>query len=62
MTWEQFEKTGAVEDYLRYKGIAWKEQGAARASCEAYTQSKKAAEYGTVDNGDRHGAGGISLR
>ena len=32
MTWERFELTGAVEDYLRYKGIDWKQEEQIRAS------------------------------
>ena len=32
MTWERFELTGSVEDYLRYRGIDWREEGQACAA------------------------------
>ena len=32
MTWERFELTGSVEDYLGYRGIDWRKEAAACAS------------------------------
>lgn len=62
MTWERFELTGAVEDYLRYKGINWRTNDLAAASLEEGAQNRRETDYGTVDYSDRHGAGRISLR
>lgn len=60
MTWEQFELTGTVEDYLRYK----RKIGIDRAAWEAREkmQCLKEAEYGTTDYSDRHGTGHVPLR
>ena len=57
MTWERFELTGAVEDYLSYKGITRE-----RASDDAREkgESRRAEDYGTDDHSDRPGAGGLS--
>ena len=56
MTWEQFELTGTVEDYLRYKGIT-------RERAENFAgekgESRRAEDYGTDDHSDRLGAGGL---
>lgn len=57
MTWERFELTGTVEDYLRYKGVDWskKERAENRAG------ERKEADNGTDDHGDGRRAGGLSL-
>ncbi len=62
MTWERFELTGAVEDYLRYKGIDWKKEDQALASSGTENGDRKKADYGTDDHGDGAGAGSLSLR
>ena len=62
MTWERFELTGAVEDYLRYKGIDWREEGQARAVCAEQGTERRNTENGTDDHSDGNGAGGLSLR
>lgn len=70
--WERFELTGAVVDYLRYKGIDWRETAQARAadfaadgpeqSAAEWKTNRRMKGYGTDDHGDGHGAGGQSLR
>lgn len=62
MTWERFELTGAVEDYLQYKGISLKTNDLKAASIEGAAQNRREMEYGTVDYSDRHGAGSVPLR
>ena len=62
MTWEQFELTGAVEDYLLYKGIDWKSQQRAVSLEKERTAFHGETGHGTVDNGDRHGTGRVRLR
>ena len=57
MTWERFELTGAVEDYLRYKGIDWREEGQARAVCAEQGTERRNTENGTDDHSD----GNLSL-
>ena len=44
MTWEQFELTGTVEDYLRYKGIT---RERAENSAGEKGESRRAEDYGT---------------
>ncbi len=61
MTWEQFERTGAVEDYLSYKG-AQEGRGSRTAGRWESQRNRKETEYGADDHSDRHGPGGISLR
>ncbi len=64
MTWEQFEQTGAVEDYLSYKG-AQEETWPGRRMRERWPggpKARKETAYGADDYGDRHGPEGISLR
>lgn len=55
MTWERFFETGAVEDYLAWKGLGQGKQ-------EAGERAAEAKKDGTVDNSDGYGAGGVSLR
>ena len=58
MTWEQFELTGTVEDYLRYKGIT--RERAENSAGEKGESRRADTEYGTNDHSDRPGAGGLS--
>lgn len=61
MTWERFELTGTVEDYLLYKGIdLGKQKHTAFKGDQAL--ACKVTEHGTVDNGDWHGTGCLSIR
>ena len=62
MTWEQFELTGAVEDYLQYKGIDWRTRDSVTAAAKGEGQSSEETGHGTVDNSDRYGAGRVSVR
>ena len=67
MTWEEFAVTGAVEDYLRYKGIDWKTTDSVRASTKEHRpkvqeQNVRETMHGTVDYSIRHGTGGLSVR
>ena len=59
MTWERFEQTGTVEDYLLYKGL---EPGKQRQMAfEGEQASACKVEHGTINNSDRHGAGSLSI-
>ena len=58
MTWERFELTGAVEDYLSYKGIT--RERAENVRREKGESRRAEAEHGTEDHSDRPGAGGLS--
>lgn len=62
MTWERFELTGAVEDYLRYKGIDWKQEEQIRASGKETEEERRNTEYGTDDHGDGTGTGSQPIR
>lgn len=68
--WDRFELTGAVEDYLRYRGV-WRETAQAGvADCAADGSARKEEReadrrktgYGTDDHGDGYGSGSQSLR
>ncbi len=62
MTWEQFEETGAVEDYLSYRESVGRVQTRkGRREPESIT-ARKETEYGTDNHIDRHGSGGISVQ
>ena len=70
MTWERFELTGAVEDYLRYKGIDWKaeanavsrvEGSAGNGAAKGRGTKGRETQHGTDDHGDGHRTGGLSL-
>lgn len=70
MTWERFELTGAVEDYLRYKGIDWKaeanavsrvEGSAGNGAAKGRGTKGRETQNGTDDHGDGHRTGGLSL-
>lgn len=62
MTWERFELTGAVEDYLLYKGIDRRNRESVTAAGTEGMQSRRETEHGTVNNSDRHGVSRISIR
>ena len=61
MKWEQFEETGAVRDYLSYKGVA----GRARTRTERIGpenfKAQRETEHGTDNHGDRYDPGSISV-
>ncbi|MCI8598316.1 MAG: hypothetical protein HFJ10_07740 [Lachnospiraceae bacterium] len=61
MTWERFKRTGAVEDYLLYKGIDWNKMGDVCVPGMGHTKSRGVAEHGTDDYSDGHGTGCVSL-
>ena len=61
MTWERFELTGSVEDYLRYRGIDWRKEAAACASGKEGGEDRRKTDYGTDDHSDGNGAGGLSI-
>lgn len=62
MTWERFERTGAVEDYLLYKRVTSGNGSGAAVFQEKQKLCNGVTEHGTDDNGDRHGAGRTSIR
>lgn len=53
--WEKFELTGAVEDYLTYKGIDWRKEPAVCAS------AGEEERHGTDDHSDGYRTGGLSV-
>ena len=62
MTWEQFEETGAVRDYLAYRESAgrvrtWMEQRGAES-----IEAKKETEHGTDNHSDRPDTGSVSIQ
>lgn len=61
MTWEQFEQSGAVEDYLLYRGLERRPAQQSVWPQESYF-CRGGMEDGTDDNGDRYGAGRLSLQ
>lgn len=64
MTWEQFEETGAVKDYLSYKGVSGRAKTRAeRIGPESYSyKAQREMEHGTDNHSDRHDPGGISIQ
>lgn len=51
--WEQFARTGRVEDYLSYKGME---------ICQNIMEKYEDKSSESVDNGDRHDTVGITYR
>lgn len=51
--WEQFARTGRVEDYLFYKGME---------ICQNIMEKYEDKNSESVDNGDRHDTVGITHR
>lgn len=62
MTWEQFEETGAVKDYLSYRESAKRVQSRLDRREPSAAQAGKETEHGTDNHGDRHDPGGISVQ
>ena len=62
MTWEQFEETGAVEDYLSYKRSAGRVKTRTERREPNGIQARKETEHGTDHHSDRHDSGSISLQ
>lgn len=61
MTWERFELTGAVEDYLLYKGVYQRKAGNTCVPGAGALKDQGVTKHGTDDYGDRHGTGCVSL-
>ncbi len=61
MTWEQFEETGAVEDYLSYRESTGRIRTRAQRREPESLTARKEMEHGTDNHSDRHGTGGISV-
>ncbi|MCI8558799.1 MAG: hypothetical protein HFI19_13765 [Lachnospiraceae bacterium] len=62
MTWEQFEETGAVKDYLSYRESVGRVQSRLDRRGPEAAQAKKETEYGTDNHSDRHDSGSISVQ
>lgn len=62
MTWEQFEETGAVKDYLSYRESIGRMESRLGRRAPGTVQAQKETEHGTDNHSDWHDTGSISVQ
>lgn len=62
MTWEQFEETGAVKDYLSYRASLERVESRLDRRGPKTEQAQKGAEHGAENHSHRHDSGGVSIQ
>ena len=62
MTWEQFEETGAVKDYLSYRESLGRVQSHLDRKGPETKQARKRTEHGTENHSHGHDSGGVSVQ
>lgn len=62
MTWEQFEETGAVKDYLSYRESIGRVQSRLDRREPKMAQDRKETDHGTDNHSDRHDSGSVSVQ
>lgn len=62
MTWEQFEETGAVKDYLSYRESLGRVQSRLDRRGQEAEQTRKGTEHGTENHSHGHDSGGVSVQ
>lgn len=62
MTWEQFEETGAVKDYLSYRASLGRAESRLDRRGPKTEQAQEGTEHGTANHSHRHDSGGVSIQ